>query len=64
MAEAGLILDVKLKDPEFINTIEIVMPCDVQNPLCGDRGSARVYGPQKGATPPNKQIYSMSRLED
>jgi glycerate kinase len=56
MAEAGLILDVKLKDPEFINTIEIVMPCDVQNPLCGDRGSARVYGPQKGATPEQTNI--------
>lgn len=25
--------------------------CDVDNPLCGDHGAARVYGPQKGATP-------------
>ncbi len=25
--------------------------CDVDNPLCGRRGAARVYGPQKGATP-------------
>ncbi|MGI9013954.1 MAG: glycerate kinase [Phycisphaerales bacterium] len=25
--------------------------CDVRNPLCGPRGAARVYGPQKGATP-------------
>jgi glycerate kinase len=25
--------------------------CDVHNPLLGDRGAARVYGPQKGATP-------------
>jgi len=25
--------------------------CDVTNPLCGDRGAAAVYGPQKGATP-------------
>ena len=25
--------------------------CDVTNPLCGDRGAAVVYGPQKGATP-------------
>lgn len=24
--------------------------CDVDNPLCGERGAARVYGPQKGAT--------------
>ena len=27
------------------------MACDVDNPLCGPRGAARVYGPQKGATP-------------
>jgi glycerate kinase len=25
--------------------------CDVDNPLCGPHGAARVYGPQKGATP-------------
>ncbi|HUI06333.1 MAG TPA: glycerate kinase [Verrucomicrobiae bacterium] len=25
--------------------------CDVDNPFCGERGAARVFGPQKGATP-------------
>jgi len=30
---------------------QIVVACDVTNPLCGPRGSAAVYGPQKGATP-------------
>lgn len=25
--------------------------CDVNNPLCGERGCSAVYGPQKGATP-------------
>ena len=25
--------------------------CDVDNPLCGERGAAHVFGPQKGATP-------------
>ncbi|MEI6085396.1 MAG: glycerate kinase [Verrucomicrobiota bacterium] len=25
--------------------------CDVTNPLCGERGAAAVFGPQKGATP-------------
>jgi glycerate kinase len=29
----------------------ISVACDVDNPLCGPRGAARVYGPQKGATP-------------
>ena len=29
---------------------EIHVLCDVTNPLCGERGAARVYAPQKGAT--------------
>ena len=32
----------ELKDAEFS------IACDVNNPLCGPRGSAAVYGPQKG----------------
>ena len=28
---------------------EVVAACDVQNPLLGPRGTARVFGPQKGA---------------
>ena len=27
------------------------LACDVTNPLCGPRGAAAVFGPQKGATP-------------
>ena len=30
---------------------EIVVACDVDNPLLGPRGAARVFGPQKGASP-------------
>ena len=30
---------------------EVLVACDVTNPLCGERGASRVYGPQKGATP-------------
>jgi len=29
----------------------ISVACDVTNPLCGEKGASRVYGPQKGATP-------------
>ena len=32
-------------------TVPIEVLCDVDNPLCGPQGAARVYGPQKGATP-------------
>ncbi|GMW00888.1 MAG: glycerate kinase [Candidatus Hydrogenedentota bacterium] len=28
---------------------EILVACDVDNPLCGPRGASRTYGPQKGA---------------
>jgi len=37
-------LDARLADTE------VVVASDVDNPLCGPRGAAAVYGPQKGAT--------------
>jgi glycerate kinase len=33
--------------------------CDVRNPLLGERGAARVFGPQKGATP--AQVIELER---
>ena len=29
---------------------QVITACDVTNPLCGEQGASRVYGPQKGAT--------------
>jgi glycerate kinase len=50
---AGLLelaaIDMSLVDPRLSRT-EIRVACDVTNPLCGPRGAARVYGPQKGAS--------------
>jgi glycerate kinase len=50
---------VKIEDPKsapdldeedfFNSSVEVL--CDVDNPLCGERGAAHVFGPQKGATP-------------
>ncbi len=37
-------------DPR-LDGVEVIVACDVKNPLCGPEGSARVFGPQKGATP-------------
>lgn len=34
-----------------VKEVEILVACDVDNPLCGPRGASAVYGPQKGATP-------------
>lgn len=33
-----------------LNEAEIKVACDVDNPLCGEKGATAVYGPQKGAT--------------
>jgi glycerate kinase len=38
---------------------EIVVACDVDNPLAGPRGAARIFGPQKGATP--KQVERLDQ---
>jgi glycerate 2-kinase len=43
-------VDITALDPR-INKTEIIVACDVDNPLCGPRGASAVYGPQKGATP-------------
>lgn len=37
--------------PKPLEGIEILVATDVSNPLCGEDGAARVYGPQKGASP-------------
>ncbi len=34
-----------------ISRCTLIILCDVENPLLGKRGSAKVFGPQKGATP-------------
>lgn len=43
-------IDLSGLDPRLTG-VEIRVACDVDNPLCGPRGAAAVYGPQKGATP-------------
>ena len=34
-----------------VASVEVEVACDVTNPLTGPEGAARIYGPQKGATP-------------
>ncbi len=34
-----------------LGNIKIDVACDVDNPLCGEKGASAVFGPQKGATP-------------
>lgn len=36
---------------ESLRDVRFTIAADVDNPLCGEQGAARVFGPQKGATP-------------
>lgn len=51
---AGLLRLARIEagpETSLFRGIKVTGLADVTNPLCGARGSARVYGPQKGATP-------------
>ncbi|WP_019203468.1 glycerate kinase [Tsukamurella sp. 1534] len=54
-------LDLACLDPRLAEA-EIVVACNVHNVLCGPKGVARVFGPQKGATPQQVELLS-SALE-
>lgn len=43
-------IDLAGLDPRLA-TAQLLVACDVDNPLTGPRGASAVYGPQKGATP-------------
>jgi glycerate kinase len=48
-------LDLTALHPALAHT-EVVVACDVDNPLTGSRGAAAVYGPQKGAGPQDVEV--------
>jgi len=39
--------------------IELIVACDVDNPLCGDNGASHIFGPQKGAT--SEQVLMLDK---
>jgi glycerate kinase len=47
-------IDLSALDPRLAQA-EILVACDVDNPLTGPRGASAIYGPQKGATPETVQ---------
>ncbi|EJL6355151.1 glycerate kinase [Vibrio cholerae] len=48
-------IDLQDFDPRLQNC-DILVACDVNNPLCGDKGASAVFGPQKGAMPEDVQL--------
>jgi glycerate kinase len=46
------VVDLAGLDPRLAGA-ELAVACDVSNPLLGASGAAAIYGPQKGATPPD-----------
>jgi glycerate 2-kinase len=57
--DMGNVMMVKRGRGEVTDGIEIIVACDVTNPLYGEEGAARVYGPQKGAT-----VEIVAKLDD
>ncbi len=47
---AGLLEIRRIVPPQAHDIASVQVLCDVDNPLCGEHGAARTYGPQKGAT--------------
>lgn len=51
-AALGQLAELRMDDvPDAVREMRLVLLCDVTNPLLGDCGAARVFAPQKGASP-------------
>ena len=37
-----------IRKPEALPELDITVACDVDNPLCGEKGASAIFGPQKG----------------
>ncbi|WP_374712723.1 glycerate kinase [Symbiobacterium terraclitae] len=58
-------IDLRGLDPRLARA-ELLVACDVDNPLTGPRGASAVYGPQKGAGPEDVALLdrALTRLAD
>jgi glycerate kinase len=57
---------VKIRRPEGLILPKIIAAVDVKNPLLGENGATRVYGPQKGASAEQLEVLEkvLTRLAD
>jgi len=67
---AGAVSDLlqlaRIEVPRERLDCEVIAAADVRNPLLGERGATRTFGPQKGATPPQIEILeqALTRFAD
>jgi glycerate kinase len=56
----------RIEKPEYLKLPKIIAAVDVQNPLLGENGATRVFGPQKGASKDELDILerALARLAD
>ena len=56
----------RIEKPQDLNLPKIIAAVDVQNPLLGENGATRVFGPQKGASQDKLKILeqALTRLAD
>ncbi|MGA0333245.1 MAG: glycerate kinase, partial [Kiritimatiellia bacterium] len=56
----------KVIPPSALPDLRVRVMCDVTNPLTGEKGAARVFAPQKGATPEQVELLEagLLRLSD
>ncbi|MEV6286156.1 glycerate kinase [Kribbella sp. NPDC051770] len=53
------VVSVDLEALAHLKDVEVIVACDVDNPLTGPKGAAATYGPQKGASP--QQIEQLDK---
>jgi glycerate kinase len=63
---AGLVHLSRIEEPRNLRLPKIIAAVDVQNPLLGENGATRVFGPQKGADKDELNLLeqSLTRLAD
>ncbi|NLT71807.1 MAG: glycerate kinase [Verrucomicrobiaceae bacterium] len=47
----------RIEPPDTSSFPEVIVACDVSNPLLGPRGCTAIYGPQKGITPETFSLH-------
>jgi glycerate 2-kinase len=66
-ARVGHLVDLsRIETPQDLKLPEIIAAVDVRNPLLGENGATRVFGPQKGASKDELNILeqALTRLAD